>query len=142
MPSRLTILAVIGLVLLLVAIQYVQRPARPTIFATMPFDKAQAAAAEAKPQKLLVVDFSAGWCPPCREMDRSTWTSPSLVNWLREHAVSIKVDIDDDAARARSFGITAVPTVVVLDGKTEVMRWTGLAGPDELLARLRPLSKP
>lgn len=142
MPSRLTILAVVGLVLLLVAIQYVQRPSRPMIFATTTFDQAQAAAAEAKPPKLLVVDFSAGWCPPCRAMDRHTWTSPALVNWLREHAVSIKVDIDDDAARARTFGISAVPTVVVLDGKTEVLRWTGFADADELLAKLRPLAKP
>lgn len=142
MPRRLTILAVVALLLLLVAIQYVQTPARPTIFATMTFDQAQSAAGAAKPPKLLVVDFSAGWCPPCRQMDRSTWTSPALVNWLRDHAVSIKVDIDEDVARARSFGIGAVPTVVVLDGKTEVMRWTGFADADELLAKLRPLAGP
>lgn len=142
MPRRLTVLIVVGLVLALVALQYVQRPARPTIFTTLSFDQAQAAAAEATPPKLLVVDFSAAWCTPCRAMDRSTWTNPTLVSWLQEHAVPVKVDIDEDAARARAFGVNAVPTVVVLRGKQEMLRLTGYAEAGELLTRLKAIEKP
>jgi thioredoxin-like negative regulator of GroEL len=135
MSKRLTVLGVIGLVVLLVAIQHFQQPARPTIFADMSFDQAQAAAATGN--KLLVVDFGAGWCPPCREMDRKTWTSGSLTSWLGEHAVTIKVDIDEDPGRGRAFGVTAVPTVVALSGTKEVGRWTGYTGASDLLERLK-----
>ena len=92
--------------------------------------------APAKP-KLLVVAFSAGWCTYCKRMDRSVWTDPEVVRWLRENAIAIKVDFDADKARARAFGITAVPTVLIFDGKREVGRASQYLSPSQLLEKLR-----
>jgi thiol:disulfide interchange protein len=144
MSQRTTILIVVLLLVALVAVQRFQQPARPGIFADMTFERAQDAAAAAAqtggtPEKLLVVDFGASWCPPCRQMDRSTWTDPTLAGWLEEHAISIKIDADEDPGRMRALGVTAVPTVVVLRGSQELGRVTGLRSAGELLEWLRGL---
>lgn len=142
MAKRSTLIVATALILTLVALQYFQRPARPTIFATQSFEAAQDDAERATPPKLLVVDFAADWCAPCRQMDRSTWTSPMLTDWLKQHAVTIKIDIDEDKARARAFGITSIPTVVVLRDRKEVARLNGLTSASAMLERLQPLLTP
>lgn len=150
------------IVLGIVLVQWWSNPPTPQIFANLDFDAAQAAAAKggvaspgapaaapaagngaapapAAPQKpkLLVVAFSATWCTYCKRMDRSVWTDPEVVRWLRENAIAIKVDIDADKARARAFGVTAVPTVVIFDGKREVGRADQFLSASQLLEKLR-----
>lgn len=134
------LVAIMVLLVALAALQYLRVPPRPTIFTNQTFEEAQAAAAGGvggKGGKLLVVDFAASWCGACREMDRNTWTNPQLVDWLKEHAITVKVDIDADKARARAFGVTAIPVVLVLSGGREVARVTGAVPAGELLTRLK-----
>ena len=57
--------------------------------------------------KLVVVDFTATWCGPCRaiapEFER-------LANKYSESCVLIKVDVDKCSDVARAAGISAMPT--------------------------------
>ena len=58
-----------------------------------------------------VVDFSATWCGPCRML------APVLEEISDELAGKVNfynVDVDDDSALAAGFGITSVPTVLLL----------------------------
>jgi thiol:disulfide interchange protein len=137
MFKRFRIVAILALLLALVAIQYFRVPARPTIFTNASFEQAQAEAAAATPPKLLVVDFSASWCPSCRAMDRRTWTDPAVTDWLKQNAVTVKVDIDADKARARAFGIESIPTVIVLAGDQHITRIVGDTKPGPLLDKLK-----
>jgi thioredoxin 1 len=94
----------------------------------------EAAAAKAKSEnKLLVVDFTANWCPPCKRMDELTWPDAALGKWLFERAVAIQVDVDEQTDLARKFGFTAVPTVIVLRNDEELGRFTGFRGPEDVL---------
>ena len=62
-----------------------------------------------------VVDFSATWCGPCRML------APVLEEISEEMAGKVNVynvDVDDDSALAAGFGISSVPTVLLLkEGK-------------------------
>ena len=62
-----------------------------------------------------VVDFSATWCGPCRRL------APVLEEISEEMAGKVNfynVDVDDDSALAAGFGISSVPTVLLLkEGK-------------------------
>ncbi len=145
MTRQRTLIAIMVLLVALAALQYLRVPPRPTIFTDQSFEEAQAAAAGGiggKGGKLLVVDFAAGWCGPCREMDRNTWTNPELVNWLKANAITVKVDVDADKARARTFGVAAIPVVVVLNGGREVARIVGAVSASELLDRLKAAAAP
>ena len=67
--------------------------------------------AEAKKSPVAVVDFSATWCGPCRML------APVLEEISEELAGKANfynVDVDDDGALAAGFGISSVPTVLIL----------------------------
>lgn len=63
---------------------------------------------------LVVVDFFATWCGPCRML------APIIedVSENRDDAAFLKVDVDENYELAKSFGIMSVPTVLFFkDGK-------------------------
>lgn len=64
---------------------------------------------------LVVVDFFATWCGPCRRM------APTLEEFAEENADTIKVykvDVDKSNDLASKFSISSVPTLLLVkDGK-------------------------
>ena len=70
--------------------------AGPAVFVDLDFD---AAKAEAELQdKLLLVDTTATWCPPCRQMDKEAWVDADVEAWIPTHAVLLG-GWDDAVAR-------------------------------------------
>src|SRR4029434_2852481 len=97
--------------LLLAAPAWVDGP-----FQDLAFDAAAAKAKDAG--KLLLLDFTATWCPPCKMMEKQTWPNENVGAWVEAHAVAIQVDIDKAQELAQKFDIQAIPTVVFLrDGQ-------------------------
>ena len=58
-----------------------------------------------------VVDFSATWCGPCRMLAP---VLEQISEELGDRAKFYNVDVDDDGALAAGFGISSVPTVLIL----------------------------
>ncbi|XP_019089899.1 PREDICTED: thioredoxin H2 [Camelina sativa] len=84
--------------------------------------------------KLLVVDFSASWCGPCRMIE------PTI------HAMAdkftdvdfVKLDVDELPDVAKEFNVTAMPTFVLVKRGKEVERIIG-AKKDELERKVSKL---
>lgn len=79
-------------------------------FKTAEFDAAVAAA------PLAMVDFWADWCGPCKMI------APVLEQIAAEHPelTIAKMNIDDDASVAVSYGVTGIPTLLLFeDGKVK-----------------------
>lgn len=83
---------------------------------------------------VVVVDFFATWCGPCRMM------SPILEDVKNELGDSVeiyKVDVDEDQKLARSFGVMSIPTLFIfVDGQLKE-RHIGLWMKDDMLTVLK-----
>lgn len=83
---------------------------------------------------VVVVDFFATWCGPCRML------APILEDVqeeLKDQAQIFKVDVDENEKLARSFGIMSIPTIIVfVNGEMKDKR-VGWMMKDELLALVK-----
>jgi thiol:disulfide interchange protein len=94
-------------------------------------------AAEAAKGKLLLVDATASWCPPCRAMEEDTWPDSALTAWVKERGLAVQVDVDDDGKSASELGISAMPTIILFRDGRELGRTSGYMDPQELLSWLK-----
>lgn len=63
--------------------------------------------------------FSATWCGPCKSL------SP-IMNEVSSQVAVEKIDVDLDYERAQQYGVRNIPTVILVDGVTEVKRFIGV----------------
>jgi thioredoxin 1 len=67
-------------------------------------------ASEVKKYPLMIVDFWAPWCGPCRIV------SPIIEQLAREYSGRVafgKVNVDENQRIAASFGIQSIPTLMI-----------------------------
>ena len=93
---------------------------------------ALAEAAQAKRPVLL--RFTAGWCPPCKEMERKVWPDATIQKALAP-VIAIKVDADDPALSHlyQTHGVSGIPALVLLDASgKEIGRREGYQSPEQV----------
>ena len=80
---------------------------------------------------VIVVDFFATWCGPCKMLAP---VFESLGEEMKDQAMFAKVDIDQSLELAQQFSITTVPTVMVFKDGKPVDSLVGFIPKDKLKA--------
>jgi len=61
----------------------------------------------------VLVDFSAGWCAPCKKLEPIV---EELANDYAGRVKVVKVDVDKAPNIAAKFGVMSVPTLILFQG--------------------------
>lgn len=97
------------------------------------FDEALAAA-----EGVLMVDFWAAWCGPCRAL------GPVLEDLARSSGGAVtlaKVNVDEQAGLAARFGIRSIPTVLLVKDGRIADQFVGAIPKAAIQAKLAALAR-
>ncbi len=83
---------------------------------------------------IVLVDFGATWCPPCKKME------PVLASLQKNNAgkfTLLKVDGGNDEAILKAYKVTALPVFIIFKDGKQVWRKDGVATEEEMAAMLQ-----
>ncbi len=95
--------------------------------------------------KKVILDFSAGWCAACKELDATTFKDKDVMAKMNEF-VLIRVDItantDEQKALSKRYGVFGPPVIIFIDKDGNVLQnatITGYKEPAQFLKLLENL---
>lgn len=84
--------------------------------------------------KIVLVDFGASWCPPCKQME-------PVLKSLTDHNIGkftlVKVDGGRDQDILQAYKVTAMPVFIIFKDGKQVWRKDGIATEKEIADQLK-----
>jgi thioredoxin 1 len=82
---------------------------------------------------LLVVDFWAAWCGPCRMVSP---TIEQLATELAGKVVFGKLNVDENLITANTFGIQSIPTIAIFKNGRNIDGFVGVVSKSQMQNRI------
>lgn len=95
--------------------------------------------------KLFFLDFTASWCTPCKWMEETTFTDPTLAAYVKENYVALQVDIDDfdGYALKQKYNIQILPSLLVFNSSGLLLgQYQESLSPSNMLGILQQYDQP
>ena len=78
--------------------------------------------------KFIMIDFMAEWCPPCKEMDKNTFSNTNIIKKSNEF-IPVRIDVDKQQniaeeynGNAKKYGGIGIPNILFLDKEKKIIR--------------------
>ncbi len=74
-------------------------------------------------KKVLILEFTAKWCEPCRMMDKELFSNPSVQDYIQKNVILYKVDIDlpSNKRLKEEHNISVLPTTILMRASGKVL---------------------
>ena len=84
--------------------------------------------------KPMIVDFSATWCPPCRQLKP---IFEKLAEEFRGRITFVTIDVDENPELSQSYGVQSIPMMIFLNKDGQIQdTLIGFQNRDQLLAAI------
>lgn len=70
--------------------------------------------------KLIILDFTANWCKPCKEMEREYWNNPKYKESL-DSFIAVSIDFDSEKFLRSYYDVKSIPNVKIIDYQGNVI---------------------
>jgi len=80
--------------------------------------------------KLILIDFYADWCGPCKRMDNEFWSRTDVLNYS-DSLIFLKINTDHHKDLAIRFHVKVIPHIALTDVLGDILWFdTGYSGTD------------
>lgn len=97
--------------------------------------------AASRSNRLVLIHFYADWCQPCKTMDRDVFSRADVATAVQNDFVPVKINADHRPQTAKQYGVTALPTDVIItpDGQV-VNRFSGRSDASQYVGKLTAIA--
>lgn len=89
-----------------------------------------------KEDKIIMIDYFAVWCIPCKNFDKEVWQNEEAIKKISKmDIIPMKLDAEKEGVEsAKKYSITAYPTILFIDKNgNEIGRKVGYGGMKDVL---------
>ncbi len=83
-----------------------------------------------KDDKLVLVDFFATWCMPCKMLGP---VLEGVSGKVEDYAKIVKIDVDENTDLARKYGVMSIPTMILIKDGKEIDRLMGFRQEQQII---------